>query len=109
MGRPPYPLGRPLYPFLEEEEGGHRLAGDFEIAEDGHHLVGEIADFGGLSLLQVRDRQIEGGERGVEGVALVEKRPADLGQKPAGPFVISKAGDYQGGRKGQGRRGTAWH
>jgi hypothetical protein len=37
-----------------------------------------------------RDRP-KGGERGAEGVALVEKRPANLGQKPAGPFVISEA------------------
>jgi hypothetical protein len=49
----------------------------------------------------VRDRQIESGERGVEGVALVEKRPADPGQKPAGPFVISEAGGDQGGRLAQ--------
>ena len=80
--------------FLEEDEGGQGLAGDVQIAEDGHHLVGELADLGGLPLLQVRDRQIEGGECGVKGVAVGEKRLADLGQKPAGAVVISEAGGY---------------
>jgi hypothetical protein len=34
-------------------------------------------------------------------IALVEKRPADPGQKPAGSFVISEAGGDQGGRLAQ--------
>lgn len=66
--------------FLEEEEGGQGFAGDFQSMEDGDHLVGEPADFGGLSFLQMGDRQVEGGQRGVEGVALVEKPLADLSE-----------------------------
>ena len=42
--------------------------------------------------LQVRDRQVEGGERGVEGVVLVDERLADLGQEVTGSIVISQAG-----------------
>jgi len=76
---------------LEEKDGGHGLVGDFQVAKDGDHLVGELADFGGLPLLQVRNRQIQGHERGV---ALSEKRLADLGQEPAGLVVVSKAGGY---------------
>jgi hypothetical protein len=71
--------------FLEEQEGGQGLAGDFQASEDGHHLVRELPDFGGFSLLQVGDRQVEGGEGRVKGVALVVERLADLGQKLAGP------------------------
>jgi hypothetical protein len=77
---------------LEEEGGGQGLAGDVQIAEDDHHLVGELADFGGRSLRQIGDRQIQGGEGGVEGVAFGEKRLADLGEELAGLFVIAEAG-----------------
>lgn len=62
------------------------------VCEDGHHLVGKPADFGGLSFLQIGDRQVEGGQRGVEGVALIEKPLPDLSQKLAGLLVIPQAG-----------------
>jgi hypothetical protein len=56
--------------FLEEEEGGQGFSGDVVITEDGHHLVGQVADFGGVSLLQVGDDQIQGGEGGFVGIAV---------------------------------------
>src|SRR6185436_5387252 len=80
--------------FLEEEEGGQGLAGDVQGLKDGHHFVGELADFSGLPLRQVGDRQIERGEGGVKGVALGEERLADVGQQPLCPGVITKAGGY---------------
>lgn len=46
------------------------------LREAGHHLVGELADFNNLPLLQVNDRQVEGRERGVEGATGWEATPA---------------------------------
>jgi hypothetical protein len=45
--------------FLEQEEGGQGLAGNVQGSEDGHHLVGELADLGGLPFRQVGDGEIE--------------------------------------------------
>ncbi len=78
--------------FLEEQQTGQGLAGDVQVPEDGHHLVGELQNLAALSLLEMGDRQIEGGERCVEGVALVQERPADLVQKQTSPGVVSKGG-----------------
>lgn len=49
--------------FLEEEEGRESFAGDVVFAEDGDHLVGQDADLRCVPLLQVRNHQVQGGER----------------------------------------------
>jgi len=78
--------------FLEEEEGGQGFSGDVVGAEDGDHLVGQVADFGGVAFFQVGDDEIEGGERGFVGVAVGEELLADGGEEVAGLFVIAEAG-----------------
>ena len=102
---PPHPIQRrsdlpgqrrggrlPARGLPEEEERRQGLAGDFHLPEDGHHLLRELADFSRPADSQIRDRQIETGERGLEGVVCVQKRLADFRQKPAGPLVIPQAG-----------------
>ena len=39
--------------FLEEEDRGQGFAGDVVISVDGDHLVGQDADLGCVSLLQM--------------------------------------------------------
>jgi len=78
--------------FLEEEEGGEGFAGDVVMTEDGDHVVGQGADFGGVPLPQVGDDQVQGGEGGVEGVVVGEERLADGGEEVTGVVVIAQAG-----------------
>lgn len=54
---------------LEEKEGGQGFSGDVVGAEDGDHLVGQVADGGGFAFFQVGDKEVESGECGFVGVA----------------------------------------
>src|SRR6185369_11275073 len=78
--------------FLEEEESGEGFPGDVVGAEDGHHLVGQVADGGEVAFFQVGDDEIEGGEGGFVGVAVGEELLADAGEQVAGLVVIAEAG-----------------
>jgi hypothetical protein len=78
--------------FLEEEEGGEGFPGDVVGAEDGDHLIGQVADGGEVAFFQVGDDKVEGGEGGFVGVVGGEEGLADIGEEVAGLIVIAEAG-----------------
>jgi hypothetical protein len=80
--------------FLEEEDGGQGLAGDVVSAEDGHHLVRQDADLGGVTLLQVGNHQVQGGEGGFKGIPVIEEGLADAAEELAGSLVLAQAGGH---------------
>src|SRR6185369_15006953 len=78
--------------FLEEEEGGEGFSGDVVGAEDGDHLVDQVADGGEVAFFQVGDDEVEGGEGGFVGVVGGEEGLADDGEEVAGLVVVAEAG-----------------